>query len=139
MDVPDDVLAELRRICLGLPEAFEEQAWVGTRWKVRTRTFAHVVTVEKGWPEAYAKAFERTADAPPVVTLTFRSPGLERDALIGGGHPFYAPPWAPDVVGMVLDEHTDWTEVAELLTESFCALAPRKLADRVARPAEEIP
>lgn len=139
MDVPEDVLARLRRICLALPDAFEEQAWVGTRWKVRTRTFAHVVTVERGWPEAYATGFERAAAAPPVVTLTFRSPGLEREALVGGGHPFYAPQWAPDVVGMVLEPGTDWTEVAELLTESFCALAPRKLAARVARPAEEAP
>jgi hypothetical protein len=33
-----------------------------------------------------------------------------------------------NVVGMVLDAHTDWTEVAELLTESFCIQAPKRLA-----------
>ena len=27
----------------GSPEAREEQAWVGTRWRIRTRTFAHVL------------------------------------------------------------------------------------------------
>jgi hypothetical protein len=29
------------------------------------------------------------------------------------------------VVGMVFGADVDWTEVAELLTESFCARAPR--------------
>jgi hypothetical protein len=43
-------VAELRAICLGLPEAREERAWVGTRWMVGKKTFAHVLTVEDGWP-----------------------------------------------------------------------------------------
>lgn len=33
-DVEDEVDAELRSVCLGLPEAFEEQAWAGTRWQL---------------------------------------------------------------------------------------------------------
>lgn len=37
----------------------------------------------------------------------------------------------PDVVGMVLDPDVDRTELAELLTESFCLLAPRRLASLV--------
>jgi hypothetical protein len=35
------------------------------------------------------------------------------------GPPFFGPPWGQDVVGMVLGADVDWTEVAELLTESF--------------------
>ena len=35
LDVPAEIVAELRSICLGLPEAREEQAWVGTRWRIR--------------------------------------------------------------------------------------------------------
>ncbi|MCW2798958.1 MAG: hypothetical protein JWQ70_430, partial [Aeromicrobium sp.] len=41
-EVPPEILDRLRPICLGLPEAYEEPAWTGTRWRVRTRTFAHV-------------------------------------------------------------------------------------------------
>ena len=33
---------------------------------------------------------------------------------------------------MIIDERVDRTEVAELLTESFCALAPKALAQEVA-------
>jgi hypothetical protein len=36
---------------------------------------------------------------------------------------------------MILDEATDWVEVAELLTESYCLLAPKKLTAQVDRPA----
>jgi hypothetical protein len=33
---------------------------------------------------------------------------------------------------MVLDADTDWTEVAELVTDSFCQLAPKEVARMVA-------
>jgi len=45
-DVPDHTEARLREICLALPDAHEQRAWVGTRWMVRKRTFAHVLGVE---------------------------------------------------------------------------------------------
>ena len=32
-------------------------------------------------------------------------------------------------------DDTDWTELAELLTDSYCLQAPAKLAARVERPA----
>jgi hypothetical protein len=50
------------------------------------------------------------------------------------GHPFFRPPWAPNVVGLVLDAGVGWDEVAELVTESYCVLAPKNLAARVDRP-----
>jgi hypothetical protein len=37
------------------------------------------------------------------------------------------------VVGVILDDRTDRTEVGELLTESYCLLAPKKMAARVDR------
>lgn len=134
-EVPTEVVDRLRAVCLALPDAFEEPAWVGTRWKVRANTFAHVLTVERGWPEAYARAFGLERTVEPVVVLTFRALGVDRDALVGGGHPFYKPPWSPEVVGMVITGDTDWEEVAELLTESFCAAAPKKLVEKVERPS----
>lgn len=47
-EVPGEILARLREACLRLPEAYEEQAWVGTRWRVGKKTFAHVLVVEGG-------------------------------------------------------------------------------------------
>ncbi|CAM5405042.1 YjbR protein OS=Tsukamurella paurometabola (strain ATCC 8368 / DSM / CCUG 35730 / CIP 100753/ JCM 10117 / KCTC 9821 / NBRC 16120 / NCIMB 702349 / NCTC 13040) OX=521096 GN=Tpau_1755 PE=4 SV=1 [Tsukamurella paurometabola] len=34
----------------------------------------------------------------------------------------------------MLDERTDWDEVAELLTDSYCVQAPESLASQVERP-----
>jgi hypothetical protein len=136
-DVPPEVLAQLRPVCLGLPETYEEPAWVGIRWRVRKRTFAHVLTVD---PEGgvYAAAYARAAGIDePICTMTFRSPGDEIEALVARGHPFYQPGWGDDVVGMVLHDDVDWDEVAELLTESYCVLAPQKLVARVDRPDAE--
>lgn len=35
----------------------------------------------------------------------------------------------------MLDGDTDWDEVGELVTESYCVLAPKKLVALVDRPA----
>lgn len=130
-EVTAALTAAVRSICLGLPDVREEQAWVGTRWQVRGRTFAHVLRVEEGWPPAYARASGRDG---PIDVLMVRSSGPELDALRGGGPPFFAPPWRADEVGLVLGEPVDWTEVAELVTESYCARAPARLAALVTRP-----
>jgi hypothetical protein len=132
-EVPLEVVAKLRSVCLGLPEAYEEPAWVGTRWGIRKQTFAHVLMVESGWPPAYARA---AGSDGPITVMTFRSSGPELDALSRAGHPFFKPVWFPDIVGMVLDGGVDWNEVTELLTESYCAVAPKKLVELVDRPAD---
>jgi hypothetical protein len=130
-EVADDVLRRLREICERLPEVVEEPAWVGTRWKIRTKTFAHVLVIDEGWPPVYARALG--SDGPATV-LTFRSAGDELDVLRHAGPPYFDPPWFADIVGSVLDDGTDWDEVAELCTESYCHLAPQKLAALVTRP-----
>jgi len=129
-DVPPEIAAELRSVCVGLPEAYEEPAWVGTRWRIRKHTFAHVLTIDSGWPPAYARA---AGTDGPIIVMTFRSSGPELDALGNAGPPFFQPRWRPDIVGMVLDAGVDWGEVAELVTESYCILAPKKLVARVER------
>ena len=53
-DAPPEVVDRLRAICARLPESYEEPAWIGTRWRIRKRTFVHVYTVDDGWPPAYA-------------------------------------------------------------------------------------
>jgi len=129
--VPDDVLARLQAICGRLPEVHREPAWVGTRWRVRDKTFAHVLTIADGHPPAYAEA--ATTDGPACV-LTFRARGPELEVLSHAPAPFFKPVWFPDIVGLHLDDATDWEEIGELLTESYCALAPKRLVTRVDRP-----
>jgi len=119
-DVPPEIVEPLRAVCRRLPETTEHPAWAGTRWQVRKRTFAHVLAV----------------DSPTGSTnvMTFRSSGDELVALHAAGHPFFRPGWGDDVVGMVIDDGVDWDEVAELVTESYCVLAPKKLIALVDRP-----
>jgi YjbR len=130
-DSPGEIVAALRSVCLGLPEAYEEPAWVGTRWRVRSRTFAHVLEVDSGWPPAYARAAQSDG---PITVLTFESSGAELHALENAGKPFFKPRWRPTVIGMVLGSGVEWDEVAELLTESYCVLAPKHLVELVDRP-----
>jgi YjbR len=133
VQVPAGYLAELRRICRALPEAYEEKAWVGVRWRVRKRTFAHIVSIDDGWPPAYARA---AGTAGPAVVLTFRSSGTELDVLRQMGAPYFAPPWRSDEVGLVLDESVDWVEIDELVTDSYCTQAPKRLVALIERPAD---
>ena len=115
--------AVVRGLCLALPETYEEQAWIGTRWRIRGRTFAHVLDIRDGGPPAFAKA--AGTDGPAEV-LIFRSRGIELAALsarVG----FFAPGWGPEVVGMMLDASVDRVELGELITESYCTRAPTKL------------
>ena len=75
---------------------------------------------------AYAQA--AGTDGPAVV-LTFRSSGLELEAFREAGHPFFKPVWFADIVGLILEDDVDWAEIAELATDSYRLLAPKKLVD----------
>ena len=125
-DVPDDIEVRVRELCLGLPDAYEERAWVGMRWMIRRRTFAHLLGVE-------------VANVGPLVVLSFRSAGEELEMLRHAGHPFFVLGWGRDAIGMALDADTDWDEVRELVIESFCVLAPKKVVALVDRPDEGRP
>src|SRR3954451_11385772 len=123
-----EVVARLAPTALALPDAYEEDAWTGVRWRVRAKTFAHVLVAQEGYTSAYRDA---TGVTEPTTVLTFRSSGDELLALAHAGHPFYRPPWSPTALGMVLDDDTDWAEVAELVTESYRFCAPQRLVRRL--------
>ena len=132
-DPPAATVDRVRAICTTLPEVHEEPAWVGTRWRVRTRTFAHVLDIAHDAPPVLASAAESVG---PATIVAFRSTGDELDALRHAGPPYLYLGWGRNAVGLVLDHDTDWDEVAELVTESYCLLAPKKLSAQVVRPPE---
>jgi hypothetical protein len=121
----EDVVRRLGALAAPLPEAYQEDAWTGVRWRIRTKTFAHVMVAQEGYESAYR---DSTGDAEVRTLLTFHATGDELLALTHGGLPFYSPPWSPTIIGVVLDDDTDWTEIAELVTESYRFCAPQKLA-----------
>jgi hypothetical protein len=101
-----------------LPETVEENAWVGTRWRVGSATITHVFGGED-----------------QLFRITFRAEPDEVMAFEHLGAPYFRASWGANVVGMLLDEDTDWEELAELLTDSYCLQAPQRLAEQVDRPA----
>src|SRR3954465_1242189 len=122
---PDgDVVARLGAIALGLPETYEEGARTGVRWRIRAKTFAHVMVAQPGFESSFRDV---TGVAEPTTVLTFRATGEDLLSLLHAGMPFYKPPWSPTIVGMVIDDDTDWAEVADLVTESYRVCAPQKL------------
>jgi hypothetical protein len=121
----EDVVRRVAALAAPLPEAYQEDAWTGVRWRIRTKTFAHVMVAQEGYESAYR---DITGDPDGRTLLTFHATGDELLALTHAGLPFYSPPWSPTIIGVVLDDDTDWTEIAELVTESYRFCAPQKLA-----------
>lgn len=120
VDVPPAIVEALAPICLGLPETRQEPSWAGVRWKIRQGTFAHVVCVDR--------------PIGPVTVLEFRAPPEDLDDLVASGFPFQKAEWGDDIIWMVISEASDWDEIQELLTESYCLMAPKKLVALVDRP-----
>lgn len=116
-EVPRDWLRRLDQIFADLPECYREGAWVGTRWRVGQATVAHVFGGED-------QAFR----------IVFRAETSEVMAFEHLGRPYFRAGWGSDVVGLVLDDATDWDEVREVLIDSYCVQAPERLASQVARP-----
>lgn len=115
--VPVDVVQRLAAILERLPECVERDAWTGVAWKTRDNTVAHVFGGEDG-----------------LVRVTFRADPDEVHAFQHLGPQYFKADWGSNVVGLVLDRHTDWDELAELLADSYCIQAPQHLAAQVDRP-----
>ena len=118
-EIPEAWIRRLRSLLVDdLPECIEEHAWVGVRWRVGQATIAHVFGGEDG-----------------LFRITFRAEPDEVMAFEHLGAPYFRAGRGVNVVGMILDDDTDWSELAELLTDSYCLQAPARLARMVDRPA----
>lgn len=116
-DVPGEYLARLRALLSRLPDCREEDAWTGVRWRVGGATVAHVFGGED-------QLFRIVFRAEPDEVMAFRHLGA----------PYFKTEWGRNVVGLLLDDDTDWAELAELLTDSYCLQAPQRLVEKVDRP-----
>jgi hypothetical protein len=129
--VPNEIVGKLRVLCLDLPDVQEEQAWVGTRWCIRRKNFAHVLMIDAGWPPAYAQA---AGQPGPVCVLTFRLPSYKVGLPKFSKQPYFRPNWWPNIAGLVIGGGVNWDEVEVHIAESYCVLAPKKLAAMVVVP-----
>ena len=107
----DSRLAKLRKIALALPETHEELTWeVHPTFRVRKKIFVIV--------------------AEDHSTINVKADPEERPALLANTERFYLPPYVGSKgwIGIHLTAGVDWKEVAELVTTSYCMIAPKTLA-----------
>src|SRR5699024_441022 len=116
-EVPAAMVQRLRDVFAAFAECVEEDAWVGVRWRVGQATVAHVFGGED-------QLFRVTFRAEPDEVMAFEHLGA----------PYFRVGWGGNAVGLLLDDATDWDEVAELLTDSYCLQAPDRLSSLVQRP-----
>lgn len=116
--MPPTPLARLRKVCLALPEAHEVEAWGEPTFRVRNKLFAMYAASNNhhggGRPAVWCKA------APGNQALMVRA---EPDR-------YFVPPYVGPSgwVGVWLDRTPDWSEVGELMRDSYRLVAPKRLA-----------
>lgn len=110
-------LARLRRICLALPEAIEQETWETPTFRVRAKIFA----LQNDWYGQSAVWLK----APPGSQMVLVGADPDR---------YFVPPYLGHKgwVGVRLASGPDWAEVEHLIRRSYRLVAPRKLAARVA-------
>ena len=111
-------IARIRAVCLGLPEVVEKPFGDHTAPAFRVRDKLFVFTSEDG-------SFV-TVKAPKGVQEVLVASDPERFFV-----PAYVGPKGWVGVRLDLATPTDWDEVKEMITESYCLIAPRRLASVV--------
>jgi len=121
VEVPEDIVERVSALCLALPEVTVRVDYSRIRerstarsFDIRRRSFCLLVA----WEDPAGQL---------VPLLVLRVGPQEREALLSIGHPFFPSRAGRDRVGVLLTDETDWTEIRELVTESYRILAPKKL------------
>jgi predicted DNA-binding protein (MmcQ/YjbR family) len=108
----DPYLADLRKLCLALPESVEVEAWGRPTFRAGKKLFA---------------VFSGDDDHP--YTVIFKPDPAERPALLADPR-FYAPPYFGPYGWLALDltaAPVDWQEVTELLDTSYRQVALNRM------------
>ena len=116
----DRILERYRRICLALPNTKETLTWGEPHFRVGEKIFAGFGH-EKGRLTVGFKLRMEHADA------RVQDPRFQRAAYVGHKG------W----VSLDATQITDWADVEGMVRESYCLIAPKKLARQV--EAGEIP
>ena len=116
--MPSGPLARLRKVCLALPEAHEVEAWGEPTFRVRDKLFA-----------MYAAPHNHHGGGRPAVWCK-AAPGNQAPMVRAEPERYFVPPYVGPSgwVGVWLDRNPDWSEVKELMTDSYRLVAPKKLA-----------
>ncbi len=112
-------LTRLRKLCLALPEAHEVEAWGEPTFRVRKKLFA-----------MYASPASHHGSGRPAVWCK-AAPGNQSLMVRAAPDRFFVPPYVGPSgwVGVWLDKDVDWTELADLLYDSYALVAPKRLLE----------
>ena len=123
-------LAQLRKICLALPEAHEVEAWGEPTFRVKNKLFA-----------MFADQGNHHGDGRPGVWI--KSAHVTQDMLVRAEPTrYFVPPYVGPKgwVGAFLDKRPDWDVIADLLHDAWTQTAPKKLVAATlasAKPAKK--
>jgi len=108
----EELLDQLRVICLAFPEACEESGVGNPSFKIRSKIFAMQHSFDER-PSVWCKA-------PQGVQSMLVSSNPKR---------FFVPPYVGrhGWIGIWLDSELDWDEIADLVDESYRMTAPKRL------------
>lgn len=114
-DDADPVLARVRTLALGLPEATEQISHGRPTFRCG-KMFAMYGGSRKGETKS------------PIATALLMIPDPGERAALEQDERFFVPAYvgAWGWLGIVLDEDSDWDEVAELLDASYRQVAPKR-------------
>lgn len=111
----DPPLAQLRAICLALPEAAEVEAWGEPTFRVRNKIFA---------------MFSNNHHGDGIVAVWCKAPPGAQEVLVGAEPArFYRPPYVGPSgwIGIRLEGGPDWGMVAALIEDAYRMTAPKRL------------
>jgi len=114
----------VRKLCLGLPEAHEVEAWGEPTFRVRNKLFA-----------MYASSGNHHGAGRPAIWM--KAPPGNQDIMVRANpERFFVPPYVGPSgwIGVHLDGDVNWKELDMLLRDSYRLTAPKRLAAQVDDP-----
>ena len=109
-------LSRVRKLCLGLPEAHEVEAWGSPTFRLRNKLFA-----------TYASPDDHHGGGRPGVWV--KSTHVNQDLLLHQDpERFFSPPYVGPSgwIGIYLDKRPSWRVVAEIIRDGYLLIAPKR-------------
>lgn len=116
----DDVLERLRGICLALPETSERLSHGAPSFFIRGKTCFLMLLDDHHGDGRYA--------------IWCASPAGDQQLLVDAdSEKFFVPPYVGHRgwLGVRLDRGLDWDEIAGIVEDAYCTVAPKKLVEEL--------
>jgi predicted DNA-binding protein (MmcQ/YjbR family) len=123
--MPASPLPRVRKLCLALPEAHEQEAWGEPTFRVKNKLFA-----------MFAKASNHHGGGRNGVWIKC-TPTNQQLLIASDAEHYFKPPYVGPSgwIGVYLDRGVDWRAVAELVRDGYVLTAPPTLRKRLTEPA----